>query len=151
MFDRFRSRLTSSHFHCSVSSNENTHSVIPNYWSDSLCPRFRGSTQLCRSSMQSRNISSHLVVTFLEPAPLIHMNSIWMSHDVRQRVDVLPLLLHVYFQDHPGSLNNSDVDTQSELRNYQSEFLTRSTLWICSPIDNIFLTIPWYKWTNSSD
>jgi len=51
---RPRCRYTSSHFHLLLSYNENSHSIFPNFWSHSLCPRFRG------SSRPGSIISSHL-------------------------------------------------------------------------------------------
>ena len=60
IFGRPRSRLTSSHFHLLLSYNENSHSIFPNFWSHSLCPRFCGSAQLHGSPWQGGIISSHL-------------------------------------------------------------------------------------------
>ena len=42
-----------------MSYKENTHSIFHNFWSHSLFPRFRGSTQLRGSSRPSSIISSH--------------------------------------------------------------------------------------------
>jgi len=87
IFGRPQSTKTSSHFHLLLSYNENKHSLFSNFWSHSLCPRFRGSTQLRRSSTPGSIISSYLIPTVLEPKPLFLMNSVWMSREVRQRVD----------------------------------------------------------------
>src|SRR5882757_5308370 len=59
-------RLIASHFHLILSYNENTHSIFPNFWSHSLFPRFRGSTQLRGSSQPCSIISSLLLPTLLE-------------------------------------------------------------------------------------
>jgi len=52
------------------------------------------------------------------------------------------VVLQVYFQDHSGSLDNPNMDTQSELMSYHSDFLFGSTFQICSPIGNISITLP---------
>jgi hypothetical protein len=39
------------------------------------------------------------------------------------------LVLQVYFRDHTGSLDNPNMDTQSELMKYHSDFLN----WINLP------------------
>jgi len=64
---------------------------------------------------------------------------------------VTPLVLQVYFRDHTGSLNNQNMNTQSEIMNYHSDFLVGSTFRICSPIGNISITVPSYQWINDSD
>jgi len=51
---RPRSRLTPSHFHLLLSYHENSPLIFPNFWSHSLCARFRG------SSWPGSIISSHL-------------------------------------------------------------------------------------------
>ena len=56
-----------------------------------------------------------------------------------------PLVLQVYFRDHKGSLDNTNMDTQSELMIYHSDFLIGSTFRICSPIGNVFITVPSYQ------
>jgi hypothetical protein len=55
---------------------------------------------------------------------------------------VTPLVLQVYFWNHTGSLDNPNMDTQSELMKYHSDFLIGSTFRICSPIGNISMTLP---------
>jgi len=87
IFGRLRSRFTSSHFYLILSYNENTHSIVPNIWSHSLCPRLNGSTQLHGSSMPGSIISSHLSSTLLEPVLLFLMNPVWMSGEVRRNVE----------------------------------------------------------------
>jgi len=42
-------------------------------------------------------------------------------------MDVTPLVLQVYFRNHTGSLDNPNMDTQSEIMNYDSDFLIGST------------------------
>jgi len=66
IFGRPRGRQTATHFHLILSYNENTHSIFPNFWSYSLFPRFRGSTQLRGSSRLGSIISSHLLATLLK-------------------------------------------------------------------------------------
>jgi len=61
------------HSHLISSYNEITQSIIPNFWSNSLCPRCRG------SSTPGSIISSHPILMLLEPEPLLPINSIWMS------------------------------------------------------------------------
>jgi len=78
---------TSSHFHLILSYNENTHSIFPNFWSHSLCPRFRGSVQLRGSSRPGSIIACHPLPALLKPEPLFLTNSIWMSREVRRSVD----------------------------------------------------------------
>jgi hypothetical protein len=58
------------------------------------------------------------------------------------RSTVTPLVLQVYFQDHTGSLDNPNMDIQSELMNYHLDILIGSTFRICSPNGNIFITLP---------
>jgi len=58
---------------------------------------------------------------------------------------VTPLVLQVYFRDHKGSLDNPNMDTQSEPMKYHSDFLIGSTFRICSPIVNISITLPEYQ------
>jgi len=60
IFGRTRGRLTASHFHLILSYNENTQSIIPNFWSHSLVPRFHG------SSHPGGIISSHRLHMLLE-------------------------------------------------------------------------------------
>jgi hypothetical protein len=67
--------------------------------------------------------------------------SLRVSPSLRLRI-VTPLVLHVYFQDHTGSLHNPNMDTQSELMKYHSDFLIGSTFRICSPIGSISITLP---------
>jgi len=55
---------------------------------------------------------------------------------------VTPLVLQEDFRDHTGSLDNPNMDIQSELMKYHSEFLIGSTFRICSPIGNISITLP---------
>jgi len=43
------------------------------------------------------------------------------------------------------------TDTQSELMNYQLDFLIGSTFRICSPIGSIHITLPSHQSTNNSD
>jgi len=57
----------------------------------------------------------------------------------------MPLVLQVYFQDHKGSLDNPNMDTQSQLMKYHSDFLIGSTFRICSPIGNISITLHSYE------
>jgi len=64
---------------------------------------------------------------------------------------VTPLVLQVYFRDHTGSFDIPNMDTQSEILNYHSDFLIGSTFQICSPIGNISITLPSYQWINDSD
>jgi len=59
-------------------------SVFPNFWSHSLCPRFRASTQLRGSSTPGCMISSHPITTLLEPEPLFLLNSLWMLNECVQ-------------------------------------------------------------------
>jgi hypothetical protein len=54
---------------------------------------------------------------------------------------VTPLVLQEDFRDHTGLLNNPNMDIQSELMKYHSEFLIGSTFQICSPIGNIAITL----------
>jgi len=77
------------HHLISISSyhTKKIHSIFPNFYSHSLCPRFRGSTQLRGSSTPGSIISSHPIPTLLEPEPLFLMNSVWMSREVRGSVD----------------------------------------------------------------
>ena len=75
------SRQTSSHFHLIISYNENTHSIFPNFWSQSLCPRFHGSTQLRGPSTPGSIISSHPIPMLFQPELLFLMISIWMSRE----------------------------------------------------------------------
>jgi len=42
------------------------HSIFPNYWSHSLCPRCRGSTQLHWASMPGITIFSHQIPTLVD-------------------------------------------------------------------------------------
>jgi hypothetical protein len=58
--------------------------------------------------------------------------------------NVAPLVLQVYFRVHKGSLDNPNMGTQSELMNYHSDCLIGSTFRICSPIRNMFVTLPLY-------
>jgi hypothetical protein len=58
---------------------------------------------------------------------------------------VTPLVLQVYLRDHTGSLDNPDMDTQSELMDCHSDFLIGSTYLICSPNGNINITLPSYQ------
>jgi len=58
---------------------------------------------------------------------------------------VTPLVLQVYFRDHSGSLDNPNMDSQSEIMNYHSDFLIGSTFRISSPIGNISFTLPLYQ------
>jgi hypothetical protein len=55
---------------------------------------------------------------------------------------VMPLVLEVYFWDHTESPDNPNMDTQSELMKYHSDFLIQSTFRICSPYGNIVITLP---------
>ena len=64
---------------------------------------------------------------------------------------VTPLVLQVYFRDHTGSLDNPNMNTESERMNYDSDFLIGSTFRICSPIGNISVTLPWYQLNDDSD
>jgi len=64
---------------------------------------------------------------------------------------VTPLVLQVYFQDLTGSLDNPNMDAQSESMHFHSDFLIGSTFRICSPIGTIFITLPSYKLINDSD
>ena len=52
----------------------------------------------------------------------------------------MPLVLQVYFQDHTGLLDNPNMDTESDIINYHSEFLIGSTFRIRSPIGTISIT-----------
>jgi hypothetical protein len=54
----------------------------------------------------------------------------------------MPLVLQEDFRDHTGSLDNPNMDIQSELMQYHSEFLIGSSFRICSPIGNISITLP---------
>jgi hypothetical protein len=60
-------------------------------------------------------------------------------------VAVTPLVLQVYFRDHTGSLDNPNMDTQSELIKYYLEFLIGLIFRICSPIDTISITLRSYE------
>jgi len=51
------------------------------------CPKFRRFVQLRGSSTPGSIISSHLIVTLLQPEPLWIMNSMWMLREVRWSVD----------------------------------------------------------------
>jgi len=70
-----------------LSYNENTQSIFPNFWSLSLCPKIRQSTQLRVSSTPGSILASHPNPALLEPAPPFLMNSVWMSQYVRRSVD----------------------------------------------------------------
>jgi hypothetical protein len=70
---------------------------------------------------------------------------------VKVRETVTPLVLQVYIWDHMGSLDNPNIDTQSELMRYHSDLLIRSSFRICSPIGIISITLPVYQLTNDSD
>jgi len=58
---------------------------------------------------------------------------------------VTPLVFQVYFHDHSGSLDYPNMDTQSDIMNYHSDFLIGSTFRICSPIGDISITLPSYQ------
>jgi len=70
IFRRPRGRYTSTHFHLIVSYNENTHSILPNFWSLSLFPRWRGSTPLRGFSRPGSMISSHFLPRLLDLEPI---------------------------------------------------------------------------------
>jgi hypothetical protein len=55
---------------------------------------------------------------------------------------VMILVLQVYFRDHKESLDYPNMDTQSELMKYHSDFLIGSTFQICSLIGNISIRLP---------
>jgi hypothetical protein len=55
-------------FHLILSYNQNTHSIFPNFWSHSLCPKC-GFTQLCGSSTPGSIIPSHPISALLQPEP----------------------------------------------------------------------------------
>jgi hypothetical protein len=61
------------------------------------------------------------------------------------------LVLQVYFGDHTESLDNPNMDTQSEIINYHSDFLIGLYFRICSSIGNITITLPLYQQTDDSD
>jgi len=50
-------------------------------------------------------------------------------------MNVTPLVLQVYFRNHSGSLDNPNIDTQSEIMYYHSDFLIGSIFQIGSPIE----------------
>jgi hypothetical protein len=56
--------------------------------------------------------------------------------------NVAPLVLQVYFRVHKGSLDNPNMDTQSELMKYHSDLPIGSTFQICAPLGKIFITLP---------
>jgi hypothetical protein len=64
---------------------------------------------------------------------------------------VKPLVLQVYIRDHTGSLDTPNMDTNSDIMNYHSDFLIGSTFRICSPIDYIAVTLPLNQETNDSN
>jgi len=68
-----------------------------------------------------------------------------------RRPGVTPLVLQVYFRDHKGLLDNPNMDAQSELMNYHSDFLIGLTFRICSPIGNVVITLPSHQSNNNSD
>ena len=101
-YGRPRSRETSSHFHLLSSYNEDKHSIFSNFWSDSLGPRFGGSTQLSQSSTPGSIISSDPIPTLLEPEPVILSNSVLMSREVWRSADSWLLCLLAPSFDHYG-------------------------------------------------
>jgi len=66
---------------------ENTHSLVPNFWSHSLFPRVCRSMQWRTSSWQHSIISSPHLPTLLQQEPLFLTNSVWMSPEARRNVD----------------------------------------------------------------
>jgi len=63
------------------------HSIIPNFWSHSLCPRRYRSTHSRGSSTPGSIILPHPISMVLEPQALFLMDSVWMSREVRRSVD----------------------------------------------------------------
>jgi len=59
--------------------------------------------------------------------------------------NVTLLVLQEDFRDHTGSLDNPNMDIQSKLMKYHSEFIFGSTFRICSGIGNISITLPSYQ------
>jgi hypothetical protein len=57
----------------------------------------------------------------------------------------MPLVLQVYIRDHTELLNNPNMDTQSEVMSYHSDFLIGSTFRIWVPIGCIPITLPLYE------
>ena len=101
-----------------------------------------GSTQLCGSTKSRKD----------PVRPKVGKDRVFSClYDKMGWKCVMPLVLQVYFRGHQGSLNNPSMDTQSELMNCHSDYLIGSNFLICSPIGNIFITLPWYEETNKSD
>ena len=72
--------------------------------------------------------------------------SIWLGDmPGEEGGSVMPLVLQAYFRNHSGSLNNPNMDTQSEIMNHHSDSLIGSTFRICSPIGNISNTLHSYQ------
>jgi len=81
---------------------------------------------------------------FESPETDFHIAETACCIDYADTWSVTPLVLQVYFRDHKGSLNNPNMDTQSKLMKYHADFLIGSTVRICSPIGNVFITLPSY-------
>jgi len=77
--------------------------------------------------------------------------SVWLLSEWVLLNCVTPLVLQVYFRNHSGSLDNPNIDTQSQIMSSHPDFPIGSTFRICSPIGKISITLPSYQLINNSN